>query len=1080
MQTLDPVASIARILRPNGDTAGAGFLCGADGLIATCTHVIEDARGEGKGSIRVQIHSRGGPALEAGVVCSTPSHKDDVAVLRLQTPPADLPRSLPLSHVYRKGRQYSTFGYPSVKSKEGLPARLLITGETEEDGLPALAVESDAVSLGFSGGPVWDDDTGVVVGMVVSTLPAGADPAGKQNLVSFLRPVSVIRRACRRLGLTPGCPYRGLESFGEDDADLYFGRDQAIRAVVGALAGSDVVAVVGVSGSGKSSLLGAGLKHGLDRFPDPGLVGRPRLLLTAGASPLRNLAVSLSDRFGRNLEEVAAALGLPRNDEAGASHLDPAELVQAITDISGQPRPILLLDQAERLFTECLDRRVRSQFVQMLREAGRWDVRTLLALRADFYGEALRDESDFGRMVSEGQVTLYQMTEEELHEAIERPAVLFNRGFESGLVDRIARDVLGRAGDLPLLEFALTELWARDAESGVLTNAGYEALGFEAADGTRYTGAQGAIAKRAEYVWRSLSPTIQDGVQRLFLRILTPGSQEGLRIGVADTIRRVWRTELDPATQEAADVLTEARLMTTGTDPSSGERTVEIAHEALTRAWPRLRKFAADYGAFMRWYEQLQPMLRSWLTHGEPLLADAMLSEALEWRARYPTFVEGKVAEYMTQSQLALEERFARATSQHQRDLATARQLSTESLAVEDGQLRLLLAAEGLRRSWCSEADRAMRDALANERWSMPMVRAGGAVQSVAFGPEGELVAVGSADGTARVVDRETGTEVARVQHVDRVEKVVFSPMGRYLATASIDGTARLVIAETGEEVFRIEHRGKVRAVAFSPDGRYLATASDDGTARVVDFAAQAEVATVRHRRPVWAVAFGPDGVLVATASLDATARLTDLGSGDEVIRVHHRGPVRAVAFSPDARCLATGSDDDSAWVVDCHSGDRLFQVKHDEWVWAVAFSPDSRCLATGSDDGTARVVHVVDGAEITTVKHNGAVRAVAFSPDSQHVATASGDHQARVVELHTGVELLVVQHAAAVRAVAFTQDGRGFATGSVDKTARLMPWRREDLLAQARLRATRNLTPVEWSRYVGSGPFRKTFSDLP
>jgi DNA-binding SARP family transcriptional activator/class 3 adenylate cyclase len=232
------------------------------------------------------------------------------------------------------------------------------------------------------------------------------------------------------------------------------------------------------------------------------------------------------------------------------------------------------------------------------------------------------------------------------------------------------------------------------------------------------------------------------------------------------------------------------------------------------------------------------------------------------------------------------------------------------------------------------------------------------AVHAVAFSPGGSLLATGSDDGTARVVEARTGNEVARVTHPRPVRAVAFSPDGSLLATGSFDGTARVVEARTGNEVARVRHTRPVRAVAFSPDGSLLATGSDDATARVVEARTGNEFHSTKGKE-VLALAFSPDGSLLATGSFDGTARVVEARTGNEVARVTHTRPVRAVAFSPDGLLLATGSGDGTARVVEERTGNEVARVTHTRLVRAVAFNPDGSLLATGSFDATARVLEL-------------------------------------------------------------------------------------------------------------------------
>ncbi len=293
------------------------------------------------------------------------------------------------------------------------------------------------------------------------------------------------------------------------------------------------------------------------------------------------------------------------------------------------------------------------------------------------------------------------------------------------------------------------------------------------------------------------------------------------------------------------------------------------------------------------------------------------------------------------------------------------------------------------------------------------------------------------------------GSELARMQHDDRVRAVAFSPDGTRLATAGDD--ALLWEVATGRELARMQHDDRVRAVAFSPDGTRLATASDGKTAGLWDVATGRRLARMQHDRWVAAVAFSPDGTRLATAGDDA--RLWDVATGGRLAQMRHHSGVRGVAFSPDGIWLATAGGDWTARVWDVATGENRGEMpeksrpknKQNEIaiaVWAggssgaVAFSPDGTWLATASDY-IARLWERGTGRK-APMKHGGRVRAVVFSPDGTRLATASEDKMARLWETATGRELARMQHDDWVVAVAFSPDGTWLATASNDKTARL------------------------------------------
>jgi KaiC/GvpD/RAD55 family RecA-like ATPase len=464
---------------------------------------------------------------------------------------------------------------------------------------------------------------------VFAVLLAGAEPPSgflKLNTwVDLRRGISdesieqlvraVRREAVEERPVSSICPYRDLRSFGEEDAPLFFGREEAIDKLLQRIDASTrlldaprLVAVVGPSGSGKSSVVAAGVVPALRRRHPPEVVW-DAVTFKPDQTPWRGLADAL------------APLLLPNGSIAEQSHeattLMPAlqsdggiaSIVKRILkESAGTGHLLIVVDQFEELFT-AVDEKTARAFVAALLAASRNAPMTIVVtLRSDYYGRAIALDRDLSNALAEAQVNLGPIRRDELRDVIEKPARIVGLTFAPGLVDRILNDVGDEPGNLPLLEYALTELW-KNRTGRELTFAVYDQIG----------GVTSALAKRADTLFHELPARQQPAARRLFTRLVrvSAANEEG-----ADTRRRVRREELDDDAWSLVRIFTgpSARLLVAGTD------TVEVAHEALIQKWTTLRTWIEEDRRFLLWRQQLD-VYRATDPDGV-LMRDARLAEA--------------------------------------------------------------------------------------------------------------------------------------------------------------------------------------------------------------------------------------------------------------------------------------------------------------------------------------------------------------------------------------------------------------------------------------------------------------------
>jgi WD40 repeat protein len=788
------------------------------------------------------------------------------------------------------------------------------------------------------------------------------------------------------------CPYRGLQTFDEEHAELFFGREGDIQRLIEKLKTTRFLAVLGASGSGKSSLVRAGVVPRLKRGVLPESDTWTIRVFTPGAHPLANLAANLlrlhpEASMNRTLDEMST-------DER-TLHL---AVSLALAERPASERVVWVVDQFEEIFTLCTDEKERAQFLANLLYAafipnGRNAV--VLTLRADFYQKCAA-YPELSERIAAHQFLVSPMDEENLKQAIEEPAWHVGLEFEQGLVETILDDIQSQPGALPLLEHALLELWER-RRGNLLTLEAYRESG----------GVQGAIAKRADAIFDSFTAEQQLIVRRIMLRLTQPGE------GTEDTRRRasmdelVTRTGESKAVEDVTQTMANARLLITDTDEQPGKQVVDVSHEALIRGWPRLRKWIEEDRAGLRILRRLTEAAREWQpTKDESLLyRGAHLAQASEWRERNETALNDLEREFLDASlaaRRAVERRrkmvivglaagfivavvlavfaiFQWRRADEQAQLAVARQLAAESYAQMENRpdLGLLLGVEANRVQEIFGARRTLLlDMLYREH-----------ISTYLHGP------------------------------ADRVNKVLFSPDGKLLAGASGGASGRdnsvwLWDAASGQPIGEplAGHKSQVNCVAFSPDGKLLASGDEAGVIILWDVATRKPLGSplTGHRDAVYSLAFSADSKILASGGFNYEMEATgEIYLWDVVTRKPlaeplrgHTGIVRSLAFSPDGRTLASGNGrytQDGVTVIfwDVATRRPLGQplVGHRDSISCLAFSPDGRVLASGSADKTVRLWDVaarrpLDGFEMlyasTTEPHKSGILDVQFTRDGK------------------------------------------------------------------------------------------------
>ncbi len=757
------------------------------------------------------------------------------------------------------------------------------------------------------------------------------------------------------------CPYRGLEVFDVEHAPFFFGREaltewllNEIRPKSNSMKDNRFLGIVGSSGSGKSSLARAGLIATLKKGKLKGSEAWPVVICRPGTDPLEGLAIALAEaiNIGKTPSDV---LNLKRDLRGNEGMLHLTTRV-ALRDAPQEQRLALLVDQFEELFTLCDDEKLRQAMINnLLYAASVADGQTIviLTMRADFYGRCA-DYPALAAALSDHQVLVGPMTEDELIRSIERPAQLSGCEFETGLVELLLKEVIDQPGGLPLLQYALLELWRR-RKGRRITQSAYKTIG----------GVEGALERRAEEVFSRFSDSEKRICRQVFLRLTQAGES------TEDTKRRVSMKELMPVKdkQETMEAVVQtlsgadARLITIeGKGTKEEEKIVEVAHEALIRGWKQLRGWLNEDREFLLWRQRLQSSLSDWertVSDEGVLLRGGLLVEAERWLKERPDDLSKDEQKFIQES-LGLREREGKDRERTRRikimwlstglTIAIVLTLMTvlmwhssekqRQVAVKQSKVARSRQLAAQATSQLNEIDLALLLSVEASRIDDTIEARGALLTSLLQKPHFFTFLHG---------------------HKDPVSSVAFSPDGKTLASGSWDKTIILWDVEKRQRIGQpLEgHKNDVRSVAFSPDGKTLASGSWDKTIILWDVERRQRIGQPLegHKDYVYSVAFSPDGKTLASGSGDKTIILWDVEKRQRIGQPleGHKNSVYSVAFSPDGKTLASGSSDKTIILWDVEKRQRIGQPLegHKDSVYSVAFSPDGKTLASGSRDKT-------------------------------------------------------------------------------------------------------------------------------
>ena len=806
-------------------------------------------------------------------------------------------------------------------------------------------------------------------------------------------------------------PYKGLKRFNAQDKDLFFGRDKLIAKLIEAVNQSNLVLVLGASGSGKSSVVRAGVMPQIDS------VSATRFescLFIPNRDPFVSLHRSLLDPTKDIFTESEVEFILEGKQDT---------ITQVITLLKSKHDSwLIVIDQFEELFTICSNLETRSNFIQGLIQIAQdpdLSIKLILTMRSDFL-EEFSAYPQFAELAEQNINLVADMQPEELHQAIEQPAANHGVVLESGLVEEIIQDVQGQAGSLPLLQYTLDLLWQDDDLSDRTLNIiTYRQLG----------GVTGALQKHINEIYQAFTPEQQLATKQIFLRLVNVLGQENSEEIRTTVSRRAYKSEFTVTQTETVNLLINKNLLVSNDHNQEGQSTVEIAHEALLTSWKELQNWIIDARNTIILHNRLAEDAANWdrlkninqqqvneeLWTGSKLeqvielrkdntftivlggLSDDVnnfIDASLNWRNQEQSeklAAARKLAQADRKARIEAEKREAQQKKANKtfKILTGAAVISAVAATIfgfnsryssQKAELKERAANIGIKLSVSNEIDNLLKSIhLAGDNQNFNQW-----LGHFSLGGQNELLAEAQ---SILYQSLEESKEISNFNgHQASVNALAFSPNGKYLISgggrkltdqdnndgdgSNVDGNNTIKLWNVPQQklIYTFDdHQKSVNAVAVSPKGefnQYIASGSDDKTVKLWDLERKELIDTFDeqdngHTASVSTVAFSPDGKYLASGSTDNTIKLWDLEKQELIDTFDegkngHTASVNTVAFSPDGNYLASGSTDNTIKLWDVEKQELIYTLDdqdqgHQDRVNSIAFSPDGNYLVSGS-----------------------------------------------------------------------------------------------------------------------------------
>lgn len=1071
---------IVRILTPDKRTAGTGFVVKDTGLIVTCAHVISSYKQDQK--VKLIFYATTEEAQAKILTEFWRSRKaEDIAILQLDNPlPQGVEPLLLGEEEGTKGHEFETFGFPETKPKEGMWGYGKIGGFTnKENGSRVLQLtQSTEITRGFSGGPLLDSKRKRVIGMVNAVL--SPDRLGKGKETSFITPTSILRKICPQLKVSDICPYQGLKPFGEEDAVYFYGRKQEIERVLDKLKETPpLLAIFGPSGSGKSSLIQAGVVPKLKQ---------------------KKLVYTDSDRWAfirvRPKEDPFQELAIQGLVDENNN------LIKASNNwLSEKPeylRLVLILDQFEEILVSCPEE-VRQQFFAELLKlcASDLPVTVIIVMRNDFYAILAEQAPQLMETLGAGIVINIstKIDENNLKDIIKEPAKELGLRFEKGLVETIIQDIVkeNSATDnqtsyapstiLPLLEFALSQLW-KDHEDGMMTHKTYQEM----------KGVTGSLSIWAEKTFREFKqPQLQDLVRRIFLELVHFGNPQE---SIPDSRRTRELKELlglhgqeeiqgsgkkimifavslliqnglyqlgslilkhyQPEQKQVIKViktLADKRLIITqanlNEDKIENDSTkVELIHEALLRDWPRFRQWIKTNRKFLEWLQTIETQAQRWQKTAQniakrdkdKLRQGNELLEAEKYYKKQKAELSQLVRDFIVSSiKYRQQQLFVKRLNKLIRIIGIVLFVFTIIYGGYYGPREEIKAF--IESSENDLKDNKQLDALINS------IKAAKSVQH----PINQFLLPNILKLRTRANltnSLHNAQEKNRLKgHAQKLTSVCFSANGEKIVSGSWDKTVKLWNKE-GELLKILKQYPQIVTVSCASQAPIMISANKQGVIDIWDLEKKDQLINpLISKSMIFSLGISPDGQKVVSGDMNGKIKLWDIKNKEPLDTAEeHEGFVNSLSFSQDGNYLASADEEGSIrlWQV---NSNRLIPfgspwTDYEKEVLTVSFHPNRKLLVSGNGNGRIKLWNFQGEKLNEYYQHLGGITGLSFHPDGQMLGSTGDDGMVKLGWFRSERQLDFItlgKHRGGAAGIAFSQEDNLIASaGTDDRTIKL------------------------------------------